>query len=85
MHGVIMVKETKNNVGRAISVLAALLDFVLVVPFPKFLLRESKFVTSGEGCVMRGLDVETKVIKSMHIEAGKTRLNEVRDHFSITL
>jgi hypothetical protein len=82
MHGIIMVKETKNNVSRSISVLSNLLDFVLVAPFPKSLMRETKFVVSGEGCAMRGLDAKTKEIKSMHVEAGKTRLGEVREHFS---
>lgn len=82
MHGVIMVKETKNNVSRSIGVLSTLLDFVLATPFPKSFMLESKFVASGEGCVLRGRDAETKEVKSMHIEAGKTRMSDVRSHFS---
>jgi predicted nuclease of predicted toxin-antitoxin system len=82
MHGVVMVKETKNNVRRSIGVLSNLLDFILVTPFPKSFMLESKFVISGEGCVMRGRDAKTKEVKSLQIEAGKTRLMEVRRHFS---
>jgi predicted nuclease of predicted toxin-antitoxin system len=82
MHGVIMVKETKNNANRSIAILSALLDFVLVTPFPKSFLLESKFIMSGEGCVIRGRDAETKEVKSLHIEAGKTRMSDVRSHFS---
>jgi hypothetical protein len=78
MHGVIMVKETKNSPNRSIGVLSAL----LVTPFPKSFLLESKFVASGEGFVMRGRDAETKEVKSLHIEAGKTRMSDVRSHFS---
>ncbi len=82
MHGVVIVKETKSNAQRAERVLSSLLEFVLTSPFPKGLLRESKFVASGEGCVMRGRDAETKEVKSMHIIAGQTRLGDVREHFS---
>jgi hypothetical protein len=35
-----------------------------------------------EGCVMRGRDAVTKEVKSLHIESGKTRMGEVRKHFS---
>ena len=82
MHGIVIVKETKSNVQRAEQILSNLLEFVLTTPFPKGLLRESKFVASGEGCVMRGRDAETKEVKSLHIIAGQTRLSDVREHFS---
>jgi predicted nuclease of predicted toxin-antitoxin system len=82
MHGVIIVKEGKGNASRTIGVLSALLDFVLATPFPKAFLIESKFVTSGEGCVMRGRDVKTKEIKSLRIVSGKTRMGDVWGHFS---
>ena len=83
MHGVIMVKGTKSNAGRSpIGVLSALFDFILATPFPKGFLTESKFLTSSEGCVMRGRNAKTKEIKSLQIEAGKTRMGEVRSHFS---
>jgi hypothetical protein len=82
MPGVIIVKDTKANAQRTVEVLANLLDFVLTTPFPKSFMRESKFVISGEGCVMRGKDAVTKEIKSFHIIAGKTTIKEVRDYFS---
>jgi hypothetical protein len=83
MPGVVMVKGAKGNAGRSpIGTLSALFDFVLATPFPKSFLTESKFVASGEGCVMRGRDAKTKQIKSLQIEAGKTRMAEVRDCFS---
>ncbi|MGJ5121005.1 DUF5615 family PIN-like protein [Bradyrhizobium oligotrophicum] len=83
MYGVIMLKGSKKNSNRSKSDLASLLDFVLATPFPKSFLQESKFVISGEGCVMRGRDVKTKEIKSMQIESRKTRLGEVWKYFSI--
>src|SRR5713101_3341595 len=52
-------------------------------PYPKLFLMESKFTVSGEGCVMRGRDVKTKEVKSIHIIAGRTRVGEVWKHFSI--
>jgi predicted nuclease of predicted toxin-antitoxin system len=83
MHGVIMVKGSKSNSGRSpIGVLSALFDFILATPFPKSFLLESKFVTSGEGCIMRGRDAKTKEVKSLQIEAGRTRMSDVRSHFS---
>lgn len=60
-----------------------LLDFVLLTPLPKSFMQESKFVISREGCVMRGRDVETKEIKSLHIGSRKTRLGDVWKHFSV--
>jgi predicted nuclease of predicted toxin-antitoxin system len=82
MHGIVIIKETKGNTSRAERVLSNLLEFVLTTPFPKGLLRETKFIASGEGCVMRGRDAETKEVKSLHIVAGQTRLSDVRRHFS---
>ena len=82
MHGVIIVKETKSNVQRAERVLSRLLEFVLLTPLPKAFLLESKFIASGEGCVMRGRDAKTKEIKSLQIVAGQTTMAEVRRHFS---
>jgi hypothetical protein len=82
MHGVIMLKGAKNNSDRK-SDFSALLSFVLDTPFPKSFLLESKFIISNEGCVMRGRDVKTKQIKSLHIASGKTRLGDVWKHFSI--
>jgi hypothetical protein len=58
------------------------LDFSLQVPFPRAFVSETKFILSGEGCVMRGRDGETREIKTLYIEAGKTRIAEVRAHFS---
>jgi hypothetical protein len=83
MHGVIMLKGTKNSSTYTKNHLSALLDFVLNTPLPKSFLLESKFITSSEGCVMRGRDVKTKEIKSLHIASGKTRLGDVWRHFSI--
>ena len=60
MPGVIMIKETKSQVRRIVVVLSSVLDFVLLAPFPKGFLLESKFIASGEGCVMRGRDARTK-------------------------
>jgi predicted nuclease of predicted toxin-antitoxin system len=82
MHGVIIVKETKTNVQRAERVLSNVLEFVLRTPFPKAFLLESKFIASGEGCVMRGRDANTKQIKSLQIVAGQTTMVAVRGHFS---
>jgi hypothetical protein len=82
MHGVIMVKETKGNVQNTERVLANLLDFIQTTPYPKAFLAESKFVVSGEGCVMRGKDVRTRQVKSFHIVAGRTRVGDVWKYFS---
>src|ERR1039457_4170988 len=82
MPGVVMVKETKGNVQKTADVLSGLLDFVLTTPFPKAFLSESKFTISREGCVMRGRDVRTKEVKSLHIISGRTRVGEVRAYFS---
>jgi predicted nuclease of predicted toxin-antitoxin system len=82
MHGVVIVKQTKGNVQEATRVLASLLDFILRTPFPRSFLMESKFVISREGCVMRGRDARTKEVKSLQIVAGKTKMHEVRAHFS---
>jgi predicted nuclease of predicted toxin-antitoxin system len=83
MQGVVIVKERRGNATLIERVLASFIEFALKTPFPKMLLAESKFIISGEGCVMRGRDTRSKEIKSMHIEAGKTRLGEVWAHFSI--
>jgi predicted nuclease of predicted toxin-antitoxin system len=82
MHGVVIVKETKGNVQKIANVLASLLNFVLTTPFPKSFLKESKFIVSGEGCVMRGRDARTKEVKSLQIVAGRTKMGEVREYFS---
>ena len=82
MHGVVVVKDTKRSTDRSKVVLSNLLEFVLTTPFPKAFLLETKFIISGEGCVMRGRDAETKEIKSMQIVAGRTRMSEVRKYFS---
>jgi hypothetical protein len=82
MHGVILIKETKSKVQRIVRVLSSLLEFILRAPFPKAFLLESKFIASGEGCVMRGRDTRTKEIKSLHIVAGRTRIGEVWEFFS---
>jgi predicted nuclease of predicted toxin-antitoxin system len=82
MPGVIMIKETKSHVRRIVNVLSNVLHFILQARFPKAFLLESKFIASGEGCVMRGRDAQTKEIKSMHIVAGQTRLSEVWEYFS---
>jgi len=82
LHGVIVLKGAKRNSDRK-QELSAFLAFVLKTPLPKDFLRESKFVMSNEGCVMRGRDIKTKEIKSLHIASGKTRLGEVWKHFSI--
>lgn len=81
LHGVIVLKGAKNNSDRKTE-FARLLGFVLATPFPKDFLRESKFLISNEGCVMRGRDIKTKQIKSLHI-TGTMRLGQVWKHFSI--
>jgi len=83
MHGVIMVKESRGNVDKVERLLASFFDFIQTTPYPKLFLMESKFMVSGKGCVMKGRDVKTKEVKSIHIVAGRTRVGEVWKHFSI--
>lgn len=85
MHGVVMVKETKGNARNTERVLANLFDFIQTTPYPKLFLAESKFIVSGEGCIMRGRDVRTGQVKSFHIVAGRTRVGEVWEYFSYRL
>jgi len=75
MPGVVMVKETKGNVQKTADVLSGLLDFVLTTLLPKAFLSESKFTI--EGCVMRGRDVRTKEVKSLHIISGHLNDDEL--------
>jgi len=82
MHGVVMVKKTKGNPQNIERVLANLLEFIQTTPYPKLFLVESKFIVSGEGCIMRGKDVKTKEVKSFQIVAGQTKVGEVWRHFS---
>jgi predicted nuclease of predicted toxin-antitoxin system len=80
--GIVIVRATRSEVHQIISSLSAFLDFVLQLPFPRSFVAEAKFILSGEGCIMRGRDGQTREIKSLYIEAGKTRMVEVRAHFS---
>lgn len=82
MNGVVMVKEGKGNEQHIEGILAGFLHFIETTPFPKSFLSESKFTVSGKGCVMRGRDIQTKEVKSMHIVSGKTRIGDVWKHFS---
>jgi predicted nuclease of predicted toxin-antitoxin system len=80
--GIVTVRATKSDIQGMIRSLRAFLGFVLQMPFPKAFVAETKFILSGEGCVMRGRDGETREIKTLYIEAGKTTVGEIREHFS---
>ncbi len=83
MHGVIIVKDGKGDAQHIIRVLGNVLDFLHQTPLPKRLTTETKFVVSGEGCVMRGRDAKTKEVKSLHVAAGETKLGDVWSRFSL--
>ncbi len=81
MAGVIIVKASKGDLRRFIIVLSRLLTFVHHFLFPKDLLRETKFVCSEEGVVMRGRVIGTKEISSLYI-GRRTNVQAVREHFN---
>lgn len=80
--GIIIIKATRSDIGKMVQSLNAVLRFVLAMPFPKAFVKETKFIISGEGCVMRGRDGQTREVKNLFIEAGKTTVGEVRTYFS---
>jgi predicted nuclease of predicted toxin-antitoxin system len=82
MPGVIIIKDCQGDADRIRHTLERLLDFISAMPLPKTFMGDSKFVASGEGCVMRGRDAKTREIKSLEVVAGRTLLREVREFFN---
>jgi predicted nuclease of predicted toxin-antitoxin system len=81
LHGLIIVKASRQQIQRIVNSLAALLNFVLRFPLPRDLFSETKFVCSEEGAVMRGRIIGTKRVSNLYITRGTTQ-RAVREHFN---
>ena len=81
MPGLIIVKASRGDLRRIMVVLSRVLTFIHYFLFPKDLLRETKFICSEEGVVMRGRVIGSREISSLYI-GPRTNVQVVREHFN---
>jgi predicted nuclease of predicted toxin-antitoxin system len=84
LHGLIVVKASRQQIQRIVNGLARFLNFLLRFPLPKDLCMETKFVCSEEGVVMRGRVIGTKQVSNLYLTRGTTQYH-VRKHFNYML
>jgi hypothetical protein len=82
MAGIIIINVSSSDHPGILLALSHFLEFLLVLPFPKAFMFETKVVAGHDGVIMRGRDVLTREIKSLRVIAGETSLVEVRNFFN---
>jgi hypothetical protein len=81
MSGIIMVKGDSSDWYGIYSALSKLIHFILLVPYPKGFLTETKCVVSRDGAVVRGRDAENQQIKKLHV-GPKTTVRQMQQFFN---
>ena len=79
--GIIIVRASSSAPPAIVGLLAMLLDFVIIFPFPRGLLLDTKFIATQQGVTMRGRNAATKEIKTMRITPRRTTIHEIRLFF----
>jgi len=82
MPGIIIVRASSSEIGRIVDMLSRMLEFLILLPFPKAFLLETKLIVGRDGVTMRGRDATTKEIKTLRVTAGATTTREIRHFFS---
>lgn len=81
MAGMIIVRASSSNPPTIVGLLAMLLGFVVLFPFPRGLLLETKLIATQQGVTMRGRNAATHEIKTMRIVPRQTTTQDVRLFF----
>ena len=79
--GIIIVRASSSAPPAIVGLLAMLLDFVIIFPFPRGLLLDTKFIATQQGVTMQGRNAATKEIKTMRITPRRTTIHEIRLFF----
>jgi predicted nuclease of predicted toxin-antitoxin system len=78
-----LIRIVSRSSDQILAALEAILIFVTEMPFPSDFIADSKLQVSNEVAVMRGRDVETRQIKTLHLIPGKTSAEDVMTYFSL--
>jgi hypothetical protein len=72
MAGIIVIAASHTETTRIVDSLLVLMSFLVLFPFPKYFMGDTKFQVSPQGCIVRGRDAKTREIKTITIFPGDT-------------
>jgi predicted nuclease of predicted toxin-antitoxin system len=78
--GIIVVAAAKNQPAEILACLTTLARFISFFPRPKGFMGDCKFQVSSGGCIIRGRNARTRVIKTVVVKPGD-RVNQIAREF----
>ena len=79
--GIIKIVTKGNNLESIRYCLNIMLSFLIIFPFPKYFLNDTKLRVSQEGGMIRGRDAQTKEIKTCSLVFGETTVGDLLREF----